>query len=312
MCCRAPRALRLAAMETGEAEVTEGRIIEGRGGLYTVRDDKGQPYVLRAKKKFRRENIRPLVGDQVTFIPPQGEEHGWIEEILPRRSYCLRPPVANITQLVITIAPEPAPDLMLVDKLLLFAFGQQIEPVIVVNKMDLAPALAQEVKNAYDSAGVKVLALSAVRGEGLDALKAVMTGQITCFAGQSGVGKSTLIMGLTGEELVTGEISQKIKRGKQTTRHISLIERQGLQVLDTPGFNLLDLPQELKPEEICLYYPDFTEFFRNCRFAPCLHDQEPDCAVDQAAREGRIDAGRLARYRDMLRQAQEKWRERYD
>ncbi|MDD4080434.1 MAG: ribosome small subunit-dependent GTPase A [Eubacteriales bacterium] len=292
--------------------MAKGRIIEGRGGLYTVRDAVGQSYILRAKNKFRRENITPLVGDLVEFIPTRGAEHGWIEEILPRNSYSIRPPVANITQLVITLATEPAPDLILVDKLLLFAFGQQIVPLIVVNKVDLEPRLAREIKIAYDLTGVEVLALSAKTSEGMDDLQAAMAGHITCFAGQSGVGKSTLIMALTGVSLETGEISQKIRRGKQTTRHISLIEQGGLKVLDTPGFSLLDLPEELEPEEIRLCYPDFTPYSHQCRFAPCLHDQEPDCAVDEAARNGLIDLGRLERYRELLNQAQEKWRTRYD
>ena len=289
-----------------------GRLIQGRGGLYTVRNNSGETFVLRAKNRFRRENISPLVGDMIEFSPGRGEEHGWIEAIHPRDSFCLRPPVANITQLVITLAPEPFPDLMLADKLLLFAFTQRISPLIVVNKSDIRPGLAEEVGKAYQAAGVKVLALSAIKGEGLDALKVEMAGHITCFAGQSGVGKSTLIKGLTGADLETGEISQKIKRGRQTTRHISLIEKQGLKVLDTPGFSLLDLPEELLPEEIREHYPEFAPYGHQCRFAPCLHGQEPDCQVSKAAEEGLIDEGRLARYRELLTHAQEKWRDRYD
>lgn len=312
MCCRGSRARYLLLPGTGETEVAEGRIIEGRGGLYTVRDTGGNRHVLRAKNRFRRKNITPLVGDLVVFTPTRGEEHGWISEILPRSSQSIRPPVANITQLVITLATEPPPDLMLADKLLLFAFGQQIVPLIVVNKVDMGPPLALEIKSAYDLAGVPVLPLSAQTGEGLGVLKASMAGHITCFAGQSGVGKSTLIMALTGIALETGEISWKIKRGKQTTRHISLIEQGGLQVLDTPGFSMLDLPEDLEPEEISLCYPDFTPYSAQCRFSACLHDQEPDCAVDKAARNGQIDPGRLARYRELLNHGQEKRRARYD
>jgi ribosome biogenesis GTPase len=290
----------------------KGRIIQGRGGLYTVRDEAGQGFVLRAKNKFRRANITPLVGDNVDFTPGRGEEHGWIEEIHPRRSYCLRPPVANITQLVITLAPEPVPDLLLVDKLLVFSFHQRIEPVLAVNKADLDPDMPGEIEQAYRGAGVKTLALSAQTGDGLEGLRRAMAGHITCFAGQSGVGKSTLIAALTGEDLETGEISQRIRRGRQTTRHISLIEKKGLQVLDTPGFSLLDLPEEMPPEDLRQDYPDFAHFAHQCRFAPCLHDREPGCAVDQAAREGKIDTGRLERYRQLLSQAQDNWRERYD
>lgn len=290
----------------------KGRIIEGRGGLYTVRDGNGADFVLRAKNKFRRANITPLVGDFVDFTPGKGEEHGWVEEILPRTSYCLRPPVANITQLIITLAPEPAPDLMLVDKLLIFASRQQIAPIIVVNKEDLGQELAEEIIRGYRHAGARVLILSAWMGEGIEPLREAMKGHITCFAGQSGVGKSTLIQALTGVELETGAISPKIMRGKQTTRHISLIELDGIKVLDTPGFSLLDLPEEMAPEEIREHYPEFALYAHQCRFAPCLHNQEPGCRVDRAALEHEIDAGRLARYRELLRLAQENWRERYD
>ncbi|MGI6695054.1 MAG: ribosome small subunit-dependent GTPase A [Christensenellales bacterium] len=289
-----------------------GRIIEGRGGLYTVRDGQGEDFVLRAKNKFRRAGMRPLVGDMVDFSPGRGEEHGWIENIRPRQSYCLRPPVANITQLVIVIAPEPVPDLMLMDKLLLFAFRQRIAPLIAVNKSDLEPELAIAIGQAYAPAGVPVLALSAKTGMGIEALREAMAGQVTSFAGQSGVGKSTLIQELTGIDLQTGAISQRIKRGRQTTRHISLLEARGLQVLDTPGFSLLDLPEELEPEEIRLYYPEFLPHAHQCRFAPCLHDREPDCQVELAAQKGLIDRDRLSRYRELLNLAQEKWRERYD
>lgn len=290
----------------------EGRIIEGRGGLYTVRDAAGRDYILRAKNRFRREGLTPLVGDTVRFSPGRLEEHGWLEEILPRRSLSLRPPVANITQLLITLAPEPLPDLLLADKLLVFAFRQDIKPVLVVNKSDLDRGLAAALRAAYAPAGVPVLALSATEGTGLDELEAAMRGEINCFAGQSGVGKSTLIARLTGLSLETGEISQKIRRGKQTTRHISLLESKGLQVLDTPGFSLLELPTQVEPERLRDYYPDFVPLQAGCRFEVCLHGKEPGCAVEDAAKNGQVDAARLARYRQLLIDQQEKWSNRYD
>lgn len=308
MCC--PRTAR--SPQAAGAEMEQGRIIQGRGGLYTVRDGAGEAFVLRAKNKFRRENMKPLVGDLVDFIPGKGEEHGWVEAIHPRKSYCLRPPVANITQLVITLAAEPEPDLLLADKLLVFAAHQRIEPLMAVNKADLNQALSSGLARVYQPAGIKILAVSARSGAGLGALREAMLGHITCFAGQSGVGKSTLIAALTGERLETGDISRRIRRGKQTTRHISLIEKNGLQVLDTPGFSLLDLPGEMPPEDLRQEYPDFAPYAHGCRFAPCLHGREPGCAVSRAADEGLIDRERLERYRLLLRQAQENWRERYD
>ena len=289
-----------------------GSIIQGRGGLYTVREDGGETYVLRAKKKFRREKMTPLVGDHVHFTPGNLEEHGWLDEILPRVSVSVRPPVANISQLIITLAPEPQPDLLLVDKLLIFAFRQGIIPLLVVNKADLAPLLHVEVEPAYAPAGVKVLSLSGETGEGLQTLADEMAGHLNCFAGQSGTGKSTLISRLTGLELETGEISRRIHRGKQTTRHITLIEEQGLRVLDTPGFSLLELPDDLEPAQLKDYYPEYAALSANCRFEPCLHDREPGCAVTQGVLAGSLHPERLMRYRTLLQQTREKWGKRYD
>ncbi len=289
----------------------EGRIIQGRGGLYTVRDAEGQDYVLRAKNRFRYEGISPLVGDLVSFTPGQGEEHGWLEDIRPRTSVSIRPPVANITQLIITLAVEPEPDLLLVDKLLIFALEQDISVLLAVNKSDLDASLAPRLESAYAQAGIPVLAVSATMGMGLDDLVRRMDGHINCFAGQSGVGKSTLISRLTGLELEIGDISQKIRRGKQTTRHISLLEAKGLKVLDTPGFSLLELPTEIEPEHLRELYPEFAGLQQDCRFEVCLHNKEPGCAVDAASEDGGVDAGRLARYRLLLEQQQEKWSNRY-
>jgi len=289
----------------------EGRIIQGRGGLYTVRDAEGQDYVLRAKNRFRYEGISPLVGDLVSFTPGQGEEHGWLEDIRPRTSVSIRPPVANITQLIITLAAEPEPDLLLVDKLLIFALEQDISVLLAVNKSDLDGSLAPRLESAYTRAGIPVLAVSATKGMGLDDLVRRMEGHINCFAGQSDVGKSTLISRLTGLELEIGDISQRIRRGKQTTRHISLLEAEGLKVLDTPGFSLLELPTEIEPEHLRELYPEFAGLQQDCRFEVCLHNKEPGCAVDAASEVGGVDAGRLARYRLLLEQQQEKWSNRY-
>ncbi len=289
-----------------------GRIIEGRGGLYTVRDENGNDFTLRAKNRFRYEGKVPLVGDRVSFTPGELEEHGWLERIYPRVSVSVRPPVANITQLVIVIAPEPEPDFLLVDKLIVFASRQSILPLIVVNKSELDPRLARDTREAFSPSGVLVLAVSAETGEGLDALQMEMTGHQSCFAGQSGAGKSTLIGRLTGREQDTGEISRRIRRGRQTTRHISLIEARGLCVLDTPGFSLLELPDDLEPEQLREHYAEFRPFCDQCRFTPCLHDREPDCAVQRAVLSSEISPLRLSRYRTLLETTREKWSRRYD
>ena len=278
--------------------MVEGQIIEGRGGLYTVRDGAGSAYVLRAKKKFRRQRMTPLVGDCVLFTPGEGEEHGWLEEILPRKSECLRPPVANITLLVVVIAPAPAPDWLLVDKLLLGAHMQGMHTLLVANKGDLGDEAAQTALRDYEKADTPVLRLSAQAGEGLDSLRERMQGETVCFAGQSGVGKSTLLNALLGLELETGAIS-RIERGKHTTRHASLIEQGGLRVMDTPGFTSLDVMAG-QAEELKDYYPEFVPYLGKCRFDGCNHMEEPGCAVRQAVQEGQIPVARYENYRALF------------
>ena len=290
----------------------KGEIKEGRGGFYTVRDETGQEHILRAKKKFRRDGISPLPGDRVMFSPGSGEEHGWLEEILPRASLCLRPPVANITLMVIVIAPEPVPDYLLVDKLLVYADMQGIRPLIAVNKSDIGMETYEKARDIYKSSGAPVIALSASSGQGLDELCSRMRGELTGFAGQSGVGKSALLSMVTGTELVSGAISDRIKRGKQTTRHTTLLYHDGMRVMDTPGFSLLELPRGMEPEQLSGYYPDFRPYEADCRFNPCLHLTEPGCAVKKACEAGDINASRLLRYGELMETVKKTWRERYD
>ena len=254
-----------------------GEIKEGRGGFYTVRDQSGQEHILRAKKKFRREGISPLPGDQVMFVPRGGEEHGWLEEIMQRSSLCLRPPVANVSLLVIVIAIEPTPDFMLVDKLLIYARMQGIRPLLAVNKSDMTMKLYEEASQVYRHADVPVLAMSAQSGVGLDALAEAMQCELVSFAAQSGAGKSALLSRLMDVDLISGAVSEKIKRGKQTTRHTTLLYHDGMKVMDTPGFSLLDLPREFDPEDLPNYYPEFQLYSADCRFKPCLHLREPGC-----------------------------------
>ena len=289
----------------------EGQIIEGRGGLYTVSDAAQTHYVLRAKKKFRRERLTPLVGDRVLFTPGEGEEHGWLEEILPRSSECLRPPVANITLLATVIAAAPAPDWLLVDKLLLGARMQGMKTLLIVNKCDLSGDAAEAAARDYAGADTPVFAVSAARGEGLEPLRAVLRGETVCFCGQSGVGKSTLLNALLGLQLQTGEIS-RIERGKHTTRHASLITCGDIRVMDTPGFSLLEFEQVMDPVELMEYYPEFAPYAGQCRFQPCYHGSEPGCAVCQAAKLGQISPARVERYHELLEKARQIWRDRYD
>ena len=297
-----------------ETPFMKGTLIRGIGSFYTVRDAGGNEFILRCKKKFRRDKITPLVGDDVLFSPGQGEEHGWLEEILPRKTVCLRPPVANVTKLVIVIAPVPEPDLLLVDRQISRAVDQEMEILMVVNKCDLdSSLLAGKMQREYEQAGIRVIAASAKEGTGVEQIRKELAGDcLCCFTGQSGAGKSTLLNKLLGLELETGDISRKISRGKNTTRHTELIEKNGIRVMDTAGFNLLEAENALEPEKLKERYPEFTPYEGKCRFRECLHDREPGCAVTEAADRGLIPRGRIDRYRALLAETREVWRERYD
>lgn len=295
-----------------ETVAHEGVIIKGVGGLYYARESQGQVHVLRAKGKFRKQRITPMVGDRVLFTPGTGDEHGWVEDILPRESELIRPPVANIRHIVLVVAPEPAPDLMLVDTLMVMAFRQGIQPALVVNKCDLDETLFDAVRRDYAQLSIPMLKVSAHTGEGLEDLRQLLRSGICCFAGQSGVGKSTLLSAATGLALQTGEISKKNSRGRHTTRHAELLFSGDYCVLDTPGFSLLELWEGLEPIRLKEYYPEFWPYEGECRFAPCYHLSEPGCAVLQAVREGKLSSARLERYHLLLKKAQEAWRNRYD
>ncbi len=291
----------------------KGTILRGIGSFYTVSEDgTGEQHTLRAKKKFRREKITPLPGDRIEFSPGEGEEHGWIEEILPRRTLCLRPPAANVETLVIVAAPVPEADLLLADRQIARAFHQGMRVLMAVNKIDLDTGLPERLREEYAPAGVTVFPVSAREGTGLEPLREAMRGSLCCLTGQSGAGKSTLLNALMGLELETGEISRKIARGKNTTRHAELIERDGLRVMDTAGFSLLEPEKDLPPEELKERYPEFRPMEGKCRFRECLHDREPGCAVAEAAAAGTISPARWERYRLLLAEIREVWRNRYD
>ena len=289
-----------------------GTLIRGIGSFYTVRTPEGETFTLRAKKKFRRQKMTPLVGDEVLFVPGEGEEDGWLEEILPRKTVCLRPPVANVSRMVLVLAPVPEADLLLADRLLCRAVAQGMSAVIAVNKTDLDASLPALLESQYAVSGVPVIPVCARTGEGLDRLREALRGETCCMMGQSGAGKSTLLNGLLGLSLETGEISPRIERGRNTTRHVELLTAGGLRIMDTAGFNLLEPEKELEPEKLKERYPEFHPYEGKCRFRECLHDREPDCAVAEAVRKGAIHRERWERYRKLLAETRETWRNRYD
>ena len=288
-----------------------GSIMRGIGSFYTVLcDEDGQEYTLRAQKKLRHQKMTPMVGDRVRFSPGQGEENGWLEEILPRKSVIERPSVANADMLMLVVASVPQPDMMLIDKLILRAAKGGMTPALCVNKIDLGGDLAEEIRAEYAGTQLRVFAASALTGEGVETLREAMRGKVTCLAGQSAVGKSSLLNALFGLELETGGLSRKTDRGRHTTRRSEMMAVDGMLVLDTPGFSLLEL-ESMEPQDFAELYPEYNALAGACRFQPCLHDREPGCAVHAAVDAGGLSAVRWMRYRELLAEVRENWKGRY-
>jgi len=290
----------------------EGVILRGVGGFYYVWDGAVQ-HECRARGRFRRDKITPTVGDRVLFTPEKlgaEESYGYLEEILPRTSELARPPLANIDLIIAVIAAvAPNPDLLLLDKLLIGASEAAVDAAVCINKTDLATAA--DVVEEYRLCGYDVFALSASSGEGVAQMRGRLSGHIAAFAGQSGVGKSSLINALEPDmNLKTGAVS-RIERGRHTTRHCELLLLPGGGLLaDTPGFSLLE-SETVDPLELKEHYPEFAPYEGLCRFDGCSHRSEPGCAVREAAREGRLSIGRLERYEAIFLERKERWDHRY-
>ncbi len=288
----------------------EGVIVKGIGGFYYIRTEQGL-YEAKARGKFRSRGMIPMVGDRVYMsVTDETEKKGSLDEILPRKNSFIRPPVANIDHIVITFAAkDPEPNLRLVDKLTLAALSAGAECSICINKTDLFPERAEELAATYRSAGFFVICTSATEGTGKEGLCKLLKGKVSAFAGNSGVGKSSILNGLLdGEQMETGSISEKIKRGRHTTRHVELLSLPfGGFAFDTPGFSSFDTP-EIKAAELERYFPEFAPYLGECRFAGCAHINEPDCAVKQALDSGRIAKSRYESYTefyDTLKQIKE-------
>ena len=290
----------------------QGILLKGVGGFYYARTEDESVYTLRAQGKLRRDRMKPKVGDRVEFSPGTGEEHGWILRVEPRKNELTRPPVANVDVIAIVVAAAtPEPDLLLADRLMLNARRAGIGVQLVVSKCDLDPERAEAICRQYRGADANPIAVSSANGTGIGELREMLKGKIHALAGQSGAGKSTLINALYGLNTETGDLSKKIERGKNTTRHCELIPVSGGMVLDTPGFSLLE-SDPFDPVELKDGYPEFAPYEGQCFFHPCYHATEPKCAVLNAVKEGAIDSERHARYVALLEETKERWRERYD
>ncbi len=275
-----------------------GIIIKGIGGFYYVKTDEGL-IECRARGLFRKEGEKPMVGDKVQIRrTAEDKTKGSVEEILPRKNALIRPPVANIDQLLITVAStNPAPNLRLIDQLTVTAEALGIQPVICINKVDLDLETANHIASIYEKAGYVVLLTSAREAMGLETLKKVLQNKITALAGNSGVGKSSLLNRLCQTfGLETGAVSEKTKRGKHTTRHIELFELPfGGYVFDTPGFSSYET-EGLLAGELAGLFPEIKRAEGNCRFTGCAHIKEPECSVKAALEAGDIAKERYESY----------------
>lgn len=289
-----------------------GKIIKGIAGFYYVHGEDHIVYECKAKGIFRNRNIKPLVGDNVEISvlgqdPPEGNIH----QILPRSNTLIRPAVANIHQALVVFAlADPAPNLNLLDRFLVLMERSHVAATIVFNKTDLAGEEERErYRNIYEPAGYQVRFLSTLDQEGLSEIRDCLKGKTTALAGPSGVGKSSLTNLLMPEaNMETGTVSEKIRRGRHTTRHSELFcLEKDTYLMDTPGFSSVFV-DDMEPEELKELFPEFAPFQDQCRFLGCVHMGEKVCGVKTAAREGLISRSRYENYRLFYKELKEKRR----
>ena len=278
----------------------KGKIVKGISGFYYVHVAETGIYECKAKGIFRNQKIKPLVGDDVEIVVLDEEKKiGNVEKILPRTRELIRPAVANIDMaLVIFAAAKPDPNFNLLDRFLCMMEYQKVPVTICFNKCDLVTKEQREVlRKIYELAGYELLFTSAKTQENVEKLKSVLQGKMTAVAGPSGVGKSSLINDLQDAvQMQTGGISDKIERGKHTTRHSQIIPiAENTYIMDTPGVSSMDLPGFSK-EDLWTCYPEFVRFEPGCRFIGCSHIGEPDCGVKTALAEGKISQVRYDNY----------------
>lgn len=284
----------------------QGRIIKNYMGYYYVETESKEIFTCKVKGRMKQNLFSLCTGDFVA-IETEGSE-GMITDILPRKNFLLRPIMANI-DLVIVSASCVNPDFsfLLTDKLLALAEAAKIPAIICLNKKDLAPSgLVEKCVEVYERIGYKVFPISAKYGSGIDELKAEVSGKITVFAGPSGVGKSSTLNAIEpGLKLVTGEVSEKIGRGKHTTRFAQLMPFAGGYLADTPGFGNLNM-EEMVMEKLPTAFREFTLYAPSCRFTTCTHSHEPGCAVKEAVEAREIELSRYQSYLTIMQEIKTK------
>lgn len=290
----------------------QGKIIKGIAGFYYVHVAGSGIYECKAKGIFRKENKKPLVGDNVRIeVLDEKDREGSITEILPRKNELIRPAVANIDQaLVVFAAAKPEPHLNLLDRFLVMMERKEIPAILCFNKQDIAgDERIRQLHDIYRDCGCRILFTSARKQENISILKEVLSGKTTAVAGPSGVGKSSLINLLQSDvQMETGAISRKIERGRHTTRHSELIAiDEESYIMDTPGFSSL-YTNDFEKEELKQYIPEFYPYEGQCRYHGCDHVHEPGCAVKEAVEAGRIHRTRYENYLEMYEELKAKRR----
>ncbi len=273
-----------------------GIIIKALSGFYYVKTE-SEIYTCKARGSFRKSGVSPLVGDRVEISAAE-DLTGTVDEILPRKTVLKRPPVANIEKLfILSSFDNPTPNTLVIDKLTVLARHEGIEPIIVFNKSDLGDFT--RFKRIYQNAGFKTFIISAVNGEGLEEIKAELKDSISAFTGNSGVGKSSLLNSILGENIIpTGNVSEKLGRGRHTTRHTEFYPLSfGGFVADTPGFSSIEVGEDYSlKENLVNCFADFESLADNCRFSTCSHTKERGCAVLEAVEKGEIEKSRHESY----------------
>lgn len=276
--------------------VLNGVILKGIGGFYYI-ESRGEIFECKARGIFRKEKITPLVGDRVEISVNENGNNS-IDKILPRSNYFNRPPISNVDNLVIVASTcEPKPNTLIIDRLTAIAVHKNVKPIIVFTKNDLYDA--SEYTDIYKNTDIPTFTVSNKTGEGADQIRALLDNSISVFTGNTGVGKSSLINCIApGFSLETGEISQKLGRGRHTTRHVELFKVGNGYIADTPGFSSLDFETNdiIKKDELADCFPEFSDYLGLCKFTSCSHINDKGCKIKQAVEEGHIHPSRHQNY----------------